>query len=212
VKTLLPAALLPGWFLMVATPFYLLLAVVALIPLNHLAGSPFLVLGVLFWIGAPMWYVWRADLFVRPLQATECPALDRVQWLAALTGLVGAGLLATYLFTKEVFGLRLMGFEASTSLVWLWENRSQAPLAPGEAIRQARSLFWIGDISVSQLFIQYLGRSLFMTAVFADLLVRMTLSVWKQEKEFEQTPAHGQHNATLADLKRSLDRERPPPA
>ena len=39
VKTLLPAALLPGWFLMVAPPFYLLLTFVALILLNHVATA-----------------------------------------------------------------------------------------------------------------------------------------------------------------------------
>src|SRR5207247_1218310 len=63
VKTLLPAAILPGWFLVAGPPFYLLLWLVGLIVLNHLAGSLLLILGVFLWTGAPMIYVWRADLF-----------------------------------------------------------------------------------------------------------------------------------------------------
>jgi len=204
VKTLLPAALLPGWFLVVAPPFYLLLAIVALIVMNHMAGSPLLILGVVLWIGAPMIYVWRADLFVRPLTVEECPAIDRVQWLASLLGLSGFALLLAYLFTKQVAGLHLVGLDAGTSLIWMWENRAELPFPATEILPRARALYWVGDISLSQLFVQYFGRSLFMTTVFADILVRMSLSIWAQEKRFAATPAAAEYDATMADLHRAL--------
>ena len=204
VKTLLPAALLPGWFLVVAPPFYLLLAIVALIALNHLAGSPLLILGVILWIGAPMIYVWRADLFVRPLTVEECPAVDRVQWVASMLGMAGFALLLIYLFTKEVFGLHLVGLEAETALIWMWENREELPFPPEEVLTRARSLYWLGDLNLTQLFVQYFGRSLFMTTVFADILVRMSLSIWAQEKSFSETPAAASYDETMADLKRAL--------
>ena len=113
VKRLLPAAILPGWFLMVAPPFYLLLAVVGLIALNHMAGSPFLILGILLWIGAPMVYVWRSDLFVRSLLVDECGQINRVQRIANVFGVVGGLLLLAYLFTKQVFGLHLVGLDVA---------------------------------------------------------------------------------------------------
>lgn len=206
VKTLLPAAILPGWFLVVAPPFYLLLALVALIALNHLAGSPLLVFGVVLFIGAPMIYVWRADLFVRPLEASECPAIDRVQRHAMWAGTLGAVLLIAYLFTKEVFGLRLMALDPERSLIWLLENRDSSELEPGAVLAQARSLFWVGDLSLFQVLIQYVGRSLFMTAVFADLLVRMSLSVWTQERQFAGTPAGKTYDETMMELEKLLGR------
>lgn len=204
VKSLLPAAILPGWFLVVAPPFYLLLAVVALIALNHLAGSPLLIVGVLLSIGAPMIYVWRADLFVRPLVEGECAAIGRVQGAATVSAVAGGLLLLAYLFTKQVFGLHLVGLDAEKSLVWLWENRDQVPLKPGEALAHAKSLYWLGDISLFQLIVQYAGRSLFMTTVFADLLVRMSLSLWGQEKQFAGSAAEKSYDETMADLKRAL--------
>lgn len=204
VKRLFPAALLPGWFLVVAPPFYLLLAVVALIALNHLAGSPLLILGVICWIGAPMIYVWRADLFVRPLQAVDCGKVNRVQRTANVVALLGALLLAAYLFTKEVFGLHLVGLEAETSAVWLWENHEELALQPGQILKQAESIFWLGDISLSQVLVEYCGRSLFMTAVFADLLVRMSLSVWGQEKGFAGSADAAVYEETMASLHHAL--------
>lgn len=209
VKRLLPAAILPGWFLVVAPPFYLLLAVVALIALNHLAGSPFLILGVVFWIGAPMIYVWRADLFVRPLQAAESGKISQVQRMANAAALVGALLLLTYLFTKEVFGLHLVGLDPETSAVWLWENRGDLGLPPGQILAQARSILWLGDINVSQLLVEYCGRSLFMTAVFADMLVRMSLSIWGQEKGFAGTADEAAYEETMTALNHALGPRRP---
>lgn len=208
VKTLMPASLLPGWFLMVAPPFYLLLAIVALVALNHVAGSPLLILGVLFAIGAPMVYVWRADLFVRPLQTSDCAAIDRAQRVASVVFLLGVVLLLAYLFTKEIFGLRLVGLDAETSLVWMWQNRDLVSLKPGEALSEAHSFYWLGDISLSQVFIQYFGRSLFMTTVFADLLVRVSLSIWGQEKQFAGTPAASAYDEVMLDLKQALTANR----
>ena len=204
VKTLLPAAILPGWFLMVAPPFYLLLVLVALITLNHLAPSPMLIVGVLCFMGSSMVYVWRADLFVRPLSYDEGAAIRKAHRMASLVSMFGAILLLVYALTEEVMGLRLAGFEAQSSLLWLWEHREQLNLKPGQAMEQARSLYWLGDISFSHLIAQYLGRSLFMTAVFADGLVRMSLSIWSQERRFAGSPAAGAYDQTMANLERSL--------
>jgi hypothetical protein len=116
-------------------------------------------------------------------------------------------LLFVYLCTRQVFGLTLVGLDPETSLVWLWENRDVVELSPAEAVEQARSLYWLGDVNLAQLLIQYFGRSLFMATVFADLLVRMTLSVWGQEKQFQQTPEAAANDATMAELKRALKAE-----
>jgi hypothetical protein len=200
VKMLLPAAILPGWFLMVVPPFYLLIGIVALIPLNHLVGGPLLVLGALLWFGAPMLYVWRADLFVRPLPASATRPVNQVRRAAGLAGAAGLLLLLAYLFTARVFGLHLVGLDSQASLVWLWENRGEMGLTPVQILSRARSVYWAGDVSLSQLLVQYFGRSLFMTTVFADLLVRMNLSAWAQEKGFAKTSDVASYDAAMAEL------------
>ncbi|HQR07708.1 MAG TPA: hypothetical protein PLN21_12850 [Gemmatales bacterium] len=204
VKTLLPAATLPGWFLVMTTPFYLLLVLVALIALNNLAGSPLLVLGMLFTMTGSMIYVWKNDLFIRPLSTSETPAINRAHQLSRIAGMTGALLLLAYLFTKKVFGLQLVGLHAQTSLAWLWENHRQLHLKPEQAVASAQSVFWIGEVSLFQLIMQYCGRTLFMTTVFADALVRMTMIAWDQTKRFDTTPAAIEYYETMEDMKRAI--------
>jgi len=205
VKTLLPGAILPGWFLVIITPFYLLLALVVLVALNNIAGSLLLVFGMMFTLGASMIYVVRGDLFVRPLSSKETPAINRTHQLSRIAALIGAVLLLAYLFTQKVFGLHLVGLDSHTSMVWLWENRDELHLVPGQVVTQAQSIFWFGEISLFQVIVQYCGRSLFMTAVFADALVRMSLLAWSQARRFQQSPAVAEYDETMTDLQRALD-------
>jgi hypothetical protein len=204
VKTLLPAAILPGWFLVITTPFYFLLALVVLVALNNMAGSPWLVLGMMFTLSSSMIYVARGNLFVRPLSSDETSAINQTHRLSRLAALIGAALLLVYLFTKQIFGLHLVGLDSQKSMVWLWENRHQMGLVPGEALTQAQSIFWAGEISLFQVVVQYCGRSLFMTAVFADALVRMTLVAWSQARRFQQTPAAAEYDWTMVELQHAL--------
>ncbi|MFT3878537.1 MAG: hypothetical protein QM703_02620 [Gemmatales bacterium] len=206
VKTLLPSAILPGWFLVITTPFYLLLALVALVALNNIAGGPLLVLGMAFIMGGSMIYVLNADLFVRPLSQVETPAINRVHQLSRISGLLGAALLLVYLFTKEVFGLHLVGMQASASLAWLWENHHHLQLRPEQLFAKAESIFWFGEISLFQVIMQYCGRTLFMTVVFADSLVRMTLLAWEQAQRFTETPTAIDYDETMADMKRAMNK------
>lgn len=204
VKTLLPPAILPGWFLMVAPPFYLLLVLLALIVLNQAADSPILIVGVLFLMGSPLLYLWRHDLFVRPLAQEQSSQINRVHRQVKLISLAGLILLVIYLATQHVFGLRLVGINPQTSLVWLFENHEQLKIKPVESVGLANSVFWVGDIRLSQLVVQYCGRTMFMAAVFADLLVLMNLSVWSQEKRFAVLKEATAYDATMGELQRMM--------
>lgn len=204
VKTLLPSAVLPGWFLVITTPFYFLLALVVLVALNNIAGSPLLVLGMLFTLAGPMMYVWKSELLVRPLSPSETPAINRVHQYSRLAGLIGFLLLLAYIFTEQVFGLHLVGVNSQSSLVWLWENHQPLQLKPQQVVADAQSIFWIGEISLFQVVMQYCGKTLFMTAVFADTLVRMTLVAWKQAKRFEKNDSAADYDTTMEEMNRAI--------
>lgn len=66
----------------------------------------------------------------------------------------------TFLFTATLFGKAMVGLDEREAWFQLWSWDLLAKLA------------------------EYLGRSLFLTVLFADLLVRMSLSVWLEEKAF----------------------------
>lgn len=204
IKTLLPATILPGWFLMMAPPFYLLLMVIALIVLTQVAESPMLLAGMVLFIGSPMIYLSRADLFVRPLGTEDAAQIRRVHFWVSMASLAGVATLAYFAFTQEIGGLHLFGIDSQTSLIWLYQNRAMLHLNPGEALARSTSIFSMGDIRFSQVIVQYCGQSLFMTAVFADALVRMSLSIWSQEKRFKETEASTAYDQTMGNLQRVM--------
>jgi hypothetical protein len=85
-------------------------------------------------------------------------------------------------------------------LLWLLENQDDHLNITAELLAQATSLVWIGELNVYQLLVEYLSRSLFVMVVFADLLLRINLSVWKSEREFRGMAAAAEYDTTMAAM------------
>lgn len=111
----------------------------------------------------------------------------------------------TYLLTKTVFDLHIVGIDKKTSLLWLWQNIPADDQAHPDLLKHATSLIWIGDLTSYQLATEYLSRSLFVTLVFADLLMRMNLSVWRNEKRFGETTAAQEYDATMCAMEQLFE-------
>lgn len=164
VKMLLPEAVLPGWLLVTAAPLNGLLVLITFVALAQVAPSPLLLAGMLLWLAAPLAYVARAWLYIRPVtDAAELRRLRRVQAVAWVLALASAGCLAAYAATWEAFGFRLVGLEAKTSFLRPWQ--------------------------VVRYFLDFSGRALFVTVVGADLVLRATLSAWRNQRAFHSSPA-----------------------
>jgi hypothetical protein len=161
IKRLVPESILPGWFLVVATPFNGLLVLVTVVVLAQVAPSPLLVAGMLLWLAAPLTYLARAGSFTRPLcSPEELRGISRVQVVAWALIVASSAFLIAYAASWEVLGLRLVGLQPRTSLLRPWE--------------------------VARYFLDFLGRSMFVTVLGADLLLRATLSAWRHQREFLQ--------------------------
>ena len=94
VKTLVPESMLPGWFLVAAAPFYALFLLVIFIAINQITSEPLLLISMLLLAGAPFIYVFRADVFTRPLM-TEADYLRMRRVQQVVSGATAlAGLLA----------------------------------------------------------------------------------------------------------------------
>lgn len=197
VKSLLPASPLPGWLLLAGAPFHLLLWLIVLVALNQLAASPLLILGLLLWTGAPLLYLVRRELFVGPAASPrELRGIANVQLLVTASAYVGLALLLTYLLTKQVFGLRLFGLDEGRSFFHL----TGQGLAPDEAKRRSSSWFWLLEPGLLRVVLDSLGRTLFTTAAFADVVLRMAVAAWRAQARFQGTDAAREHDDQMRSL------------
>jgi hypothetical protein len=162
VKLLLPESTLPGWLLVAAAPFNGLLVLVVVVALVQVVPSPLLVTGMLLWLAAPLAYLARAGTFTRPLTSPEgLRGLDATQAVAWALLAASTVCLIAYAVTWQALGRRLVGLEPATSLLRPWE--------------------------LARYVLDFLGRSLFVTVLGADLLLRATLSAWRHQREFQQS-------------------------
>ena len=99
----------------------------------------------------------------------------------------GVLLLIIYLFTAKFGENTILGWERDKSAARLW------------------------SASFNATWLEYLGRSLFMTVLFADLLVRMSIMVWREDRAFAGTPAEQNFDRTMSGLGAALETKGIPP-
>jgi hypothetical protein len=159
-----------------AAPFNSLLVLLTVVALAQVAPSPLLLAGMLLWLAAPLAYLTRARTFTRPLRSPEAVrGLARVQLVSWALLLASSACLIAYAARWQVFGLRLVGLEPRTSLVRPWE--------------------------VVRYFLDFLGRSMFVTVLGADLLLRATLSAWRDQREFLAADRTDEDNQLMEKLR-----------
>lgn len=177
LKTLVPSSIAPGWALMSSAPLYVLIGFATFILIYQIAGNFLLVLGVLLWVGAPLIHLYRYDLWIRPLTRTkEIQVIARMHLYVMST--VGAGvlLIIIFLLTAKIGSSYLVGFDKNTSAIRPW------------------------NIDLHAKWVEFVGRSFFLTVVFADLVLGMNVSIWKQEKEFYRTEAAADYDKEMENL------------
>jgi hypothetical protein len=188
VKTFLPESLVPGWGLVASVPLCVLLTLATFVLLYHLAGNFLLMVGLLLWIGSPLLYLTQFRLLTRPVtDRRDMESLARTQQLVLAMIAGGVLLIVIYLFTAKFAGMALMGFDKDKSLFRPW------------------------NLDLHKFWIEYLGRSLFLTVLFADLMVRMALSVWREERAFAGTAGAAAFDQTMSGLGAAVAPTRPEP-
>jgi hypothetical protein len=130
---------------------------------------------MLLWLAAPLAYLTRARTFTRPLcSPQELHGLARVQAAAWALIIASSICLIAYAASWQVLGLRLVGLDSRTSLLRPWE--------------------------VARYFLDFLGRSMFITVLGADLLLRATLSSWRHQREFLHTDRAKEYDRLMEKL------------
>lgn len=177
LKLLLPESLVPGWGLATSAPLCVLLTLAAFVLLYHVVGNALLLVGLVLWVGAPLLYLTRFGLLTRPVTSpADRAALARTSLGVLALVLAGMGLLTVFLFTAKFGGRTLIGFDAAKSVARPW------------------------TLDLHKVWIEYLGRWLFLTVFFADILVRIALSVWREERAFAGSPEAAGFDRTMTGL------------
>lgn len=185
IKALLPEATLPGWFLVSATPLYILLFLVIFSVINQLAGHFLLILGVLALLVAPVLYVLNAKTFTSPLRSPpEVAKIGSVQNMAIIIALVGTVLLVLWTFVGQIGanGPTLLGFSPPNQMT-----------GDGSILRP-----W--NPRVLQFPVDFLGRSLFTTVVVADLIMQMNVSMWRHDKQSEGVAEAAHYDRMMGEI------------
>ncbi len=182
VKTFLPQSLVPGWALVAGAPWFALLTLATFVLIYQSFGNVLLILGLALWIGAPLLFLTKYQLLTRPV--TDKRALNSLaSTQMVVMGIIVAGvlLLIIYLFTAKIGPMSLMGSDKHDSLLRPW------------------------SLDIHKKWIEYLGRALFMTVLFADLLTRMALSVWREERALSNAPSVIEFDKNMSDLSDAID-------
>lgn len=177
IKMLLPQSMLPGFFLVMASPFYALFLLVMFVAVNQFDTHPLFFSGMLLFLAAPLTYAFRGELFTRPLASEDdyrrIRGVQRI--VGVMTGLAGV-LIVTFLATREWSGVRLLGIDPDNSL-----------LVP---------------LDVVEFLLEVISRSMFITVLGADLFMRLNLTAWKNERSFAGKPEADDYNRIMSELER----------
>lgn len=178
IKTLLPASMLPGWFVVSAAPIYSLLLLVMFVVINQVAENPLFLAGMFLLLAAPLVFLVRSEVLTRPLVSEGDYFQLRLTQLLVSGMTAGGGiLLVIFLTTHQVMGIHLVGVD------------DNALLHP---------------IDLFEYFLEIIGRSLFITVLCADVFMRMNLATWKHGKAFVGTPESEKYDETLSEFQQQM--------
>jgi hypothetical protein len=195
LKTLMPSSVLPGWLLFVVGPLGAVMALAAFMWQYQVLGNILLMVGFLALVAAPCLYLIHWKLLIRPLHRNyDMRPLEQVQTYILIA--VGAGL-----------GLLILGMFSTSLLVDVLPNGQGVKKSLlGFTQRGSFVPFW--SLDLHQFWIEFVGRGLFATVLLSDLILRLNLSIWRQDRALQRTAESGEHDRTMASLHDMME---PPP-
>jgi hypothetical protein len=157
VKTVFPAAVLPGWFLVAVAPFYSLFMIVLFVLSEQISASALLILGVALLAFAPWLYVINRKVCARSMSHAEAGvemarAARPSRWI-------------------------MLGGAACIVIVAAQAHVGEKKLV-GESDDVARFTY----LDVSRTGIEIIGRSLITTVVFCLIVLNMVHAEWRNNQ------------------------------
>ncbi len=175
VKGLLPLSSLPGWFVVVASTLYGLFLLVIFVAVDQATTEPAILISLGLLALASLFYGFRAGVVTKPLLTEQ--DFKRMKGLsltvALITALAGL-ILVAFLVSTDVMGIHLVGFDAKKSLM--------SPI----------------DLVATGL--EIIGRSMFVSVVGAELMMRLNLMSWTQNREVAAYESVGTYDGAMEQM------------
>jgi hypothetical protein len=186
IKVLFPESIVSGWLLITIAPLYALFLLTLFILINQAAGSLMLIVGVAALVAAPVTYLMRTPLFIRPLWTDgDREQVARAQWVYIATLAVAGALLVLYALTAKFMERPLVG------------------LAKNQAFLGFGGFTW----HTLKFVVDYIGRSLFITSIAMDYFLLVNVSAWQNTRAFEQTDHAAEYERTIGELGAALTKD-----
>ncbi|MGO1276941.1 hypothetical protein ACTXKQ_04995 [Corynebacterium variabile] len=151
-KSVFPSSIVPGWFVVIAGPFYSVILLTVFAIIAPMLGNALLAVGALILATAPLLNLLFMRSFTRPISRAEAaPLFYRSSFLSIGVSILGMVLLGIYLFTAEVHGVAVLGSSSASE--------------EGTA--------WFSYLSLSQAGVGLVARYFFTTLVMAFLFARL---------------------------------------
>jgi hypothetical protein len=179
VKTLFPQALLPGWFIVVASPLYGLFLLVVVVAVDQFVSELAILIPLALLAAASLTFAVRANVFTRPLLCeADFRRVRGVQRVVSVFTLLAGVILVTFLCTREILGVHLVGTIAQSSLV--------------------------RPMDVVELILETLGRSMFVSALGAEFIIRMSLTAWRHNRAVTASDTATTYDSAMAAVGEAL--------
>jgi len=174
VKTVFPAAVLPGWFLVAVAPFYSLFTVVVFVLIEQIVGNLLLVLGIGLLAFAPWLYVIHRKIYARSMSNAEAAVeLTKASKTGRWITLTGLACVVTFAFTAKAGQLDVVG-----------TNDEEAVFTYLQIIRTAIEVF---------------SRGLVTTVVFSLIFLSMVYAEWRNNQTMT-LDIRREHEAEMGEL------------
>jgi hypothetical protein len=168
VKTLVPEATTPGWCTLTVVPLYLIYLLILFATMSTVYRFPELVASLSLFIIAPMLHLINVRSMLRPWRVpTRRKSAYALGWLASFLYVTALILMINFFARKEI------PFEGKTYYILSWIPDNRLLLGYEDVA------FWIAD---------YFGRTLLITLVVSDLLLRATIALWRHGSALASAP------------------------
>jgi len=177
IKSLFPAASLPGWFLVAVAPFYSLFTIVVFVLIEQMVGNGLLLVGVGLLAFSPWLFVIYRKVYGRPMSiaeaAKELPRASRFGGFFLTGGLV---LIVIYVLTAKVNHRDVVGSGNSAFFSYVDVLR-----AVGEVI----------------------SRTLVTTVVFSAIVLGMIFAEWRVNRTMARE-VQEEHDSQMQAIERYM--------
>lgn len=188
MKMLLPESPVPGWGLVTHTPLCALLILAMSVFLYQVVGNVLLLIVLLLWFGAPLLCLVQFNRLTRPTISPADRAALATAWLRILGVILFSGLLLVIflltakqrVFSPDVEPKKWLGFDSDTSVFRPW------------------------NLGFHKYWLEAVGWGLFLSVFFSDLILRISLSMWRASRGFVGSAEAANFDRTMTSLDSAL--------